>query len=88
MENKCSGYVSLGRMGIGHCHNKPKVERNGKWYCGVHDPEKPLTKSQIASNERYRKRGLMYERRELEKSACANLTNEQLKDMADKVSSP
>lgn len=24
---------------INHCHNKAKVERDGKWYCGIHDPE-------------------------------------------------
>jgi len=85
MENRCAGYISQGRMGIAHCTHKPKVERNGKWYCGVHDPEKPLTKSQIKSNERYESKRLWYARRDLESRACANLTNEQLEKMIKEV---
>jgi len=35
----CQTYVSTGRGWYSHqCLNKPKVEREGKLYCGVHDP--------------------------------------------------
>ena len=33
----CCGSTWTSRW-INHCHNKGKVERDGKWYCGIHDP--------------------------------------------------
>lgn len=35
---KCSGSTWGGRMGLLPCVSKAKVERNGKHYCGMHDP--------------------------------------------------
>ncbi len=80
MEHKCSGKV-WGGWNYHLCGKKAKVERKDVWYCGIHDPEKPPTKSQIAAGERYERQKLGWERRALEKAACANLTNEQLKNM-------
>ena len=44
--------VERGRSGLRGqlwaCANKGKVERDGKWYCGVHDPEK--RKARVAAN--------------------------------------
>ncbi len=43
-KQKCSERVSgEGRYGSFHqhlCRNKPIVERDGKWYCKIHDPER------------------------------------------------
>lgn len=39
----CAGevYHSVGRWGsYAPCGNAGKVERAGKWYCGIHDPER------------------------------------------------
>ena len=81
MEQRCEEKV-WGAFSHYNCGNKAKVERNGKWWCGVHDPEKPPTKAQIALQERHKRLDLAWERRGLEATACANLTNAQLKDMA------
>lgn len=45
---KCEGRVYHGVRPIGKyfpCENKGKVERDGKHYCGVHDPEKRTERS-------------------------------------------
>jgi hypothetical protein len=34
-ETRCNAWVQFGS-----CPNKVKVERNGKGYCGVHDPDR------------------------------------------------
>lgn len=34
----CCGKTILGSLGYGRCGNAAKVERDGKHYCGVHDP--------------------------------------------------
>lgn len=40
---KCCEKVHEGYRTYG-CRNKAKVERDGKFYCGVHDPEKAKAK--------------------------------------------
>lgn len=36
----CSGSTYHGRIGFLPCVNAGKVERDGRWYCGIHDPVK------------------------------------------------
>ncbi len=39
MTEQCSFTVYTGDTFRGHqCGHKGKVERDGKWYCGIHDP--------------------------------------------------
>lgn len=40
--HKCT--AGLGGRYFAMCHAKGKVERDGKWYCGVHDPVRLLEK--------------------------------------------
>jgi hypothetical protein len=38
-QSKCSAMVySIGNWRATECGNKGKVERDGKWFCGTHDP--------------------------------------------------
>ena len=44
---RCSGdvWVSTGRFGRhAKCPNRGKVQRDGKWWCGMHDPERVAAK--------------------------------------------
>ena len=36
MPERCSSWIS----GLARCGHPAKVERDGKWYCGIHDPER------------------------------------------------
>ncbi len=46
MEKKlCCGHTS-DRLGIYACTKKAKFEREGKWYCGIHDPVARSEKSE------------------------------------------
>ncbi len=38
------------------CGKPAKFEVDGKWYCGIHNPNKAPTKAQIASKEKYEAR--------------------------------
>ena len=38
MAEKCSGYVDRGWGTHSDCLYPGKVERDGMWYCGIHDP--------------------------------------------------
>ena len=38
------------------CKNKGTVKRNGKWYCGVHDPEKANERQEKRDKKREKKR--------------------------------
>ena len=43
----CCGRVHSGGYGIGHtCGKTAKFERDGKWYCGTHDPVAQKAKSE------------------------------------------
>ena len=54
MSEQCSERVYRGREVSGWMCSKPaKVERGGKWYCTVHDPERVAAKQQ-ATSEKYR----------------------------------
>ena len=37
---KCSARVSIDSWHYASCGNKAKISRDGKAYCGVHDPER------------------------------------------------
>lgn len=42
-EHRCEGQVSdynVGWPSFSNCGRRAKVEVDGKWYCGIHDPEK------------------------------------------------
>ncbi len=38
-KKQCSVRVFDNRCGSWHCQKPATVERDGKWYCGIHDPE-------------------------------------------------
>ena len=42
MKHQCSEYYLIKGLSCRsrRCTNNAKVKRNGKWYCGIHDPEK------------------------------------------------
>ena len=39
MAEKCSARVSIDSWRSGQCPRKAIVERDGEWYCKIHDPE-------------------------------------------------
>src|SRR5262249_22329626 len=43
VRTQCSAKVPSGRTYYA-CMNRAKVERGGKWYCAIHDPERVKTK--------------------------------------------
>jgi len=46
MANRCSARVSIDSWRFGQCSRKAIVERDGKWYCKIHDPEYIKTKDE------------------------------------------
>ncbi len=38
-KKQCSAMVSMDNWHAAHCQKPAKIERRGKWYCGIHDPE-------------------------------------------------
>lgn len=54
VKQKCCGVV-LYRGWPHSCAKTPKVERDGKWYCGIHDP--------VAKKEKDIKRNAKWERK-------------------------
>lgn len=64
------------------CPNNAKVERDGKWYCGTHDPVKRKEK-QEKRDEKWADQWTVKEeqrrRRVAETHYCENLTTEYLK---------
>lgn len=57
------------------CSKPAKFERNGKWYCGIHDPQRGPTKTQIAAAEKRERVIAGYEARALAMeiaNACAS----------------
>ena len=45
-DNRCSATTYIGwGSGFTRCAYKGKVERDGKWYCGTHDPVRRKAKS-------------------------------------------
>ena len=53
-EIKCSEMVMVEkshRSLLRYCRNKPTVEKDGKWYCAIHDPAYIKKKGKIKSNE-------------------------------------
>lgn len=41
---KCCGYVHRGRWGVSVCAKPAKMEHEGGFYCGIHDPVKAKAK--------------------------------------------
>lgn len=56
MEQECVERVHpKGRYGSFHtyrCRNKATVQREGKWYCGTHDPERIKARQEKRDQER------------------------------------
>lgn len=52
-ERICVADVCIG-MRFYACGRKAKVERDGKWYCGLHDPQRPPTPAQLRAQARRR----------------------------------
>ena len=61
MSEVCCGQVWSGYRHA-KCDRKAKFEVNGKWYCGIHNPNKGPTKAQIASGEKYKAKLQHYKR--------------------------
>lgn len=49
-KHQCSTRV-YGRFRGSNCSKAAKIERNGKWYCGVHDPEKVAARAAKRTEE-------------------------------------
>ena len=47
------GEGTWGAFHMHGCERKPNVERDGKWYCGIHDPVKK-TKRQDKKEEKWK----------------------------------
>ncbi len=56
MSEVCCKVVWDGAWRSHHCGKPAKLEVDGKWYCGVHNPNKPPTKAQIAAEENFKAR--------------------------------
>jgi len=93
IKDKCSKRVSIpGRwFGTKQCENKAKVNREGKFYCTIHDPLRIKQKSEVkeklweAQQQRQEKE---FKRRQLEIEYCKALTNEQLKQGIKNINPP
>ncbi len=62
-EDQCSTMVSgsgsWGSFHQHHCHKQATIQRDGKWYCKIHDPEYIKEKNKVSTakhNEQWRKR--------------------------------
>ena len=53
-ENSLCDYYKYPRGGPQRCSKRAKVERNGYWYCGIHDPVR-LEEKQKARDEKWDK---------------------------------
>jgi len=63
------------------CPHNAKVERDGKWYCGVHDPVSRRQKQDERdkkSSERYAEQKETWRRKIAETHYCEKLTTEYL----------
>ena len=49
----CQGVIYENHFPVGICGKPAKHTVNEKHYCGIHNPNKPLTARQIAAKERY-----------------------------------
>ncbi len=81
-QSRCGVRVYDGVYGYRECPNRVKVERNGKGYCGVHDPLaiKRRTDARAANHEaRTRKWSETIERSCAEHAACAGVATEDLR---------
>lgn len=38
-KRQCSAIISIDNWHTAHCSKPAKIERDGKWFCGIHDPE-------------------------------------------------
>jgi hypothetical protein len=79
MSDKCSESV-YNNWHFYPCNNKGKVQRDGKWYCGVHDP---IAKAERAANRgptQYERECARREKREAERAALIDVAR-----AADKV---
>lgn len=89
MSETCSEKIWNG-WGRNHyrCENKAKVERDGKPYCGVHDPEKRKKKDAERKAE-WDRQSAIENRKWAILKACEGLTVEEVKaafDAAQRVS--
>lgn len=61
------------------CRNKAKVNREGKWFCGTHDPERPPTKAQIEAEEKRKRQQERWNRELACRETCQGVPTEELK---------
>lgn len=54
-EATCNGRIQINDWHTGACPNPPKVVRDGKSYCGVHDPERRSQRQGLKAEEERRK---------------------------------
>ena len=78
----CSAKV-CDASGFSHypCSRKAKVERNGKLYCTIHDPEYIKAKDKKNADKWEREqleRNKVYDREDAKNKACARLTTREL----------
>lgn len=79
-KHKCEGIIFESFHNY-PCGNNAKVERDDKWYCGIHDPERKRKKREAQEKtweEESKKREKAFKRRSAEQHYCQNLDNEYL----------
>ena len=71
-------------MRFSPCSRRAKVERDGKHYCGVHDPERLKAKREerrVAWQEKWDAVHKQRNRQALEHAACLDLSDDDLRAM-------
>ena len=82
--HKCEG-LCHDPTGWGHkwpCGRHAKHERDGHWYCGIHDPVRVKAREEKREVEYQKERGRqnrVWERRDLECTFCEGMTDKELK---------
>ncbi len=60
------------------CGRPAKFEVNGKFFCGMHNPNKPKTKSQIEAEERYQERKDKWQRDSILRTISDGIPTQEL----------
>ena len=83
MTNKqqCATRIYGQRGGDYPCQKPAKIEREGKWYCKVHDPEyikEKREKWKTDFDKKFAEDSLRWDRTDAMRRACEGLTTEEL----------
>ena len=85
-KTQCQGFVFEGRFGSHQCQKKAIMERDGKFYCKVHDPEYKKKKQRQwheKFDREYTEKQIQYHRQEIIRKVCEPFTTEWLEANAN-----